>query len=74
MTEPRARNGGAAEPAGKLVNAGEIDLAWGRAAEWKAYLRDESLRRHLDRPLGDRLRSALSLVLADDRTREPRST
>jgi hypothetical protein len=51
------------EPASKSIDAGEVRLAWGDPASWKARWRDESLRRHLERPLAARLRSALSLVL-----------
>lgn len=63
------RSGGTANnrqteaPASESIDAGEVRLAWGNPASWKARWRDESLRRHLDRPLGERLRSALSLVL-----------
>jgi hypothetical protein len=55
-----ARNG---ESPGEQVEAGNVRLAWGTPAGWKARWRDESLRRHLDRTLGERLRCALSLVL-----------
>ena len=61
------------EPASKSIDAGEVKLAWGNPASWKARWRDESLQRHLNRPLGERLRSALSLVLRRS-DRERRST
>jgi hypothetical protein len=51
------------ERVSRSIDAGEVRLAWGDPASWKARWRDESLRRHLERPLGERLRSALSLVL-----------
>jgi hypothetical protein len=51
------------EPTSRSIDAGEVRLAWGDPASWKARWREESLRRHLDRPLGERLRFALSLVL-----------
>jgi hypothetical protein len=51
------------DTASRSVEAGDVRLAWGNAASWKARWRDESLQRHLTRPLGERLRSALRLVL-----------
>ena len=50
-------------PTSRSIDADGVRLAWGDAASWKARWRAESLQRHLNRPLGDRLRSALSLVL-----------
>ena len=52
------------------VDIGDVTLVWGNASEAKAALRDESLRRHLERPIGERLRIALSMVLPR-RDREP---
>lgn len=46
----------------RRVDAGEVTLAWGVPARWKAVLRDESLRAHLELPVGERLRAALLLV------------
>jgi predicted pyridoxine 5'-phosphate oxidase superfamily flavin-nucleotide-binding protein len=63
----------AGESASRLVDVGEVRLAWGNPASWKARWRDESLQRHLSRPLGERLRSALSLVLRRS-DREGRTT
>jgi len=51
------------EPADRSIDADGVRLAWGNPASWKARWRDESLRRRLNRPLGQRLRSALALVL-----------
>jgi hypothetical protein len=59
-------------PAGKAVKAGELELAWGNAADWKAHWREEALRRHLERPIAERLRAALELVLP--RTTDERTT
>ncbi|HUH03593.1 MAG TPA: hypothetical protein VML75_16465 [Kofleriaceae bacterium] len=39
-----------------------VTLVWGDAATWKARLRAESLRRHLDKPVAERLLLALDLV------------
>lgn len=44
------------------MDVGDITLLWGDAAVCKASLREESLRRHLSLPLGERLRAALALV------------
>jgi hypothetical protein len=55
------------EPASQSIEAGGVRLAWGNPATWKARWRDESLRRHLNRPLAERLRSALALVLRRSR-------
>ncbi len=43
-----------------------MTLLWGNPAEWKAELRDESLQRHLARPIAERLQAALDLVLTHD--------
>ena len=51
------------ERQGTSLNAGDAKLAWGEPASWKALWRAESLRQHLERPIGERLRHALSLVL-----------
>ena len=51
------------EPADRSIDTDGARLAWGNPASWKARWRDESLRRRLNRPLGQRLRSALALVL-----------
>ena len=59
--EPKVRR--TDEPASRSIDTDGVRLAWGNPASWKARWRDESLRRHLNRPLGERLRSALSLVL-----------
>jgi hypothetical protein len=40
-----------------------VTLAWGDATRWKARLREESLRRHLARPIGERLAAALALLV-----------
>jgi len=45
-------------------------LVWGDASRWKATLRDESERRHLELPLGERLRRALALVQRHERADE----
>jgi len=45
------------------IDTGDVTLVWGGRARWKARLREESRARHLERPIGERLRSALGLVL-----------
>jgi hypothetical protein len=52
----------------------DATLVWGNASRWKATLRDEAERRHLELPLSERLRRALALVLprVGDRERTPR--
>ncbi|MGH2726409.1 MAG: hypothetical protein ACRDKS_05475 [Actinomycetota bacterium] len=47
----------------RSIEAGEARLAWGNPAMWKSRWREESLRRYRERPLAERLRAALSLVL-----------
>lgn len=47
----------------RRVDVGDVTLVWGDAARGKAALRSESLEQHLERPLAERLRVALSLVL-----------
>jgi hypothetical protein len=56
------------------VDVTDATLIWGNPARWKAALREESERRHLDLPPGERLRRALALVLpqAHDRERASR--
>jgi len=44
------------------LDVGDISLLWGDRTRWKARLREESVRRHLALPVGERLRIALSLV------------
>jgi len=67
--EPNARP--ADESTTRSIEADELRLAWGNPARWKARWREESLRRHLNQPLGERLRSALALVLRrSDRDRQ----
>jgi hypothetical protein len=44
------------------VDVAGTTLVWGNASRWKASLREESERRHLDLPIAERLRRALSLV------------
>ncbi len=51
------------EASGASQDAGDVRLAWGSAVHWKARWRDESLAVHLERPIGERLRLALSMVL-----------
>lgn len=46
----------------KRIDVDGITLLWGNPAEWKAELREESLRRHLARPPAERLLVALSMV------------
>jgi hypothetical protein len=48
---------------GRRVDAGGVTLAWGDPTEWKAALRDESQQRHRAKPIGERLRAALALVV-----------
>jgi hypothetical protein len=52
----------------------EATLVWGNASRWKATLREEAERGHLERPPSERLRRALDLVLprVGDRERAPR--
>jgi hypothetical protein len=50
-------------PPERRIDVGNVTLVWGDRSRWKAELRDESLRRHLARPIAERLRAALSLVL-----------
>jgi hypothetical protein len=40
-------------------------LLWGDATQWKAELREESVRRHLARPIAERLQAALALVMSN---------
>jgi hypothetical protein len=47
-----------------------VTLLWGDASQWKAVLREESERRHLDLPLDERLRRAVALVLPRGRDRD----
>lgn len=44
------------------MEVGGVTLLWGDRTRWKARLRDESLRRHLERPIGERLAAAAALV------------
>ena len=46
----------------KRIEVDGITLLWGNPTEWKAELREESLRRHLARPPAERLLAALSMV------------
>jgi len=39
-----------------------ITLMWGNPSECKAELREESLRRHLARPMSERLLGALAMI------------
>jgi hypothetical protein len=60
------------EPPGDAVDVEGWTLAWGNSTAWKAHWRKERIRRHVERPLAERLRAALSLVLprsSRDRTR-----
>jgi hypothetical protein len=63
----------AAPPASTSVEANGVTFAWGTPALWKARWRDESLRRHLELSMRERLRSALGLVLRRS-NRDQRST
>jgi hypothetical protein len=47
----------------RRVDVGDVTLTWGDATRWKARLRDESTQRHVDLPIGERLRAALSMVI-----------
>jgi hypothetical protein len=70
VDEPEGERGD--EPTSRSIEAGGVRLAWGNPASWKARWRDESLRRHLKRPVGERLRAALSLVVGrSDREQRP---
>ncbi len=51
----------------KRVQVDGVTLLWGNTVEWKAELRDESLRQHLARPIAERLQAALELVLPSQR-------
>jgi hypothetical protein len=53
----------AGETQGESLDAGGVRLAWGDPTRWKAQWREESLRQHLNLPVGERLRRALSLLL-----------
>ena len=56
----------------KRIDVGDVTLIWGDAATAKSALREESLQRHLARPIGERLRLALAMVLPrQDRERDP---
>jgi len=44
-----------------------VTLLWGDPAECKAALREESVRRHLELPAGERLLAALMLVRSGGR-------
>ena len=58
-------------PSGERAIVGDVEIVWGIAARWKAELRNDSLRRHLEQPIAARLQSALSLVLRrSDRERQ----
>jgi hypothetical protein len=49
-------------PDGDTLTAGDVQLAWGMASQWKAHWRFQSAHRHGERPIGERLRAALELV------------
>lgn len=49
------------------VDLDGVTLIWGDRTEAKAVLRDESVKRHLTLPLGERLRLALSMVRSNGR-------
>jgi hypothetical protein len=53
----------------KRVQVDGLTLLWGNTVEWKAELRDEALRKHLARPIAERLQAALELVLPSERDR-----
>jgi hypothetical protein len=57
----RRKEPGAGED--RRVDVGGVTLVWGERSRWKATFRDESLKRHLERPVAERLRAAFSLVL-----------
>jgi hypothetical protein len=46
----------------RRVDVDGVTLVWGDRTRAKAMLRAESLRRHLELPIADRLRAALALV------------
>ncbi len=46
----------------RRVDIGDVTLMWGNPAECKAELRAESLKKHLAKPIAERLLVALSLV------------
>lgn len=52
-----------AQPKLRRVDVGDVTLVWGDASRGKAELRSESVRKHLELPIAERLRIALSLVL-----------
>lgn len=47
----------------RRIDVGDVTLVWGAGSRWKARLREESRERHLERPVGERLRAALELVM-----------
>ncbi len=51
------------ETEGDSLDIGDVRLAWGNPTRWKARWREESLQKHLDLPVGERLRRALSLLI-----------
>ena len=51
------------------VDVDDVTLVWGNPSRWKATLRDESTRHHLELPIAERLQRALELV---QRTRDGR--
>ena len=53
----------------KRVDVGTITLVWGNPAKAKADLRAESEKRFRERPAGERLAAALSMVRSPERKR-----
>jgi hypothetical protein len=54
-------------PEGQRIDVGDVTLVWGDRARWKAALREESRARHMQKPIGERLRAALELVRRRER-------
>ncbi|MSP58826.1 MAG: hypothetical protein EXR72_00525 [Myxococcales bacterium] len=50
----------------RRIDAGDVTLAFGSAARWKARLREESLRAWSEKPLSERLRLTLAMIRRRD--------
>lgn len=55
----------------RRVEVAGMTLLWGDRTRGKAILREESLEAHLARPLEERLRIALQMVLPSRERRQP---